>query len=910
MKELFEDGKKIAWHSLEFEDVFQKLQSSKKGLSKEEATKRLKEFGLNKLPTQKAPSILKIFFSQFTNPFIFILLAAAGFSLFLKAWNDLFFILAVIVLNSIVGTWQENKAEKSAAALKNLLKIQSLVRRDDFEKEVNASNLVVGDVVFLESGLKVPADIRLFEEQNLKVDESLLTGESEAVLKDLKLAKEDTEVNRRTNMVFAGSTITSGRGWGVVVETALRTEVGQIADVIIETSRSKPPLIIRMEDLTKKLSFIILFFCLVLAILALSKGMPTTEIFFLVVALAVSAIPEGLPVCLTVALSVATSRMSKRGVIVRKLTAVEGLGSCTMIASDKTGTLTVNEQTAKLVRLANLKDLKVSGEGYNGEGEIEGINDLNDDEKERLENVIKSSVIANESFLDEKNGKWEHHGDSVDVAFLALGHKWGLNVEKFREGIETLFQIPYESERRYAGEIYREGDKNIIAVKGSVNKMLEFSSHSSLTDFDKDELEKSGIELAKQGFRVLAVASGEFKEDIPSDLKDLDEEKITDLEFLGFVCFVDPLRSESKEAIDKCRKAGIGVKMITGDHPETALYISKEIGIAKDKDDVVSGSVLGDDRSLTPEFLDLVANTKVFANVTPMQKLRIIDGLVKLGHFVAVTGDGVNDAPALRHANIGVAMGSGTDIAKEASTMIVLDDNFSSIVNGVEEGRFAYSNVRKVVYFLISSGMAEIGIFILAIIFSSFILPGELILPFTAVQLLWLNLVTDGIQNIALAFEKGEPGEMKKKPRPPKEGIFNGLMIKQTLLAGLIMGITSFAVWGYLIVVDGRALVDASNIALMLMVLFQSAHAFNARSESRSMFSIPLKNNLILIFGVIGAQALHIFASYNPFFQRTLGTQPISFRDWISLLSFASLVIIGVELFKLIRRSKHKKKDK
>ncbi len=902
MKELFEDGKKIAWHSLEIKEVFKKLKTSKNGLSEDEANKRLEGFGLNILPSPKVPSVFKIFISQFTNPFIFILLAAALLSLFLHEYNDLFFILIVILLNAFVGTWQENKAEKSAAALKNLLKINSLVKRDNFETEINAANLVVGDIVFLESGLKVPADIRLFEVQNLKVNESLLTGESEAVNKNLDILNENSSLNKRTNMVFAGSTISSGRAWGVVVETALRTEVGQIADIISSSSKTKPPLIIRMEDFTKKLSFIILFFCFVLAGLAFFKGVPASEIFFLTVALAVSAIPEGLPVCLTVALSVATSRMSKRGVVVRKLTAVEGLGSCTMIASDKTGTLTVNEQTAKLVYLPNNLSLNVSGQGYNGEGQIEGVNNLSEKESIVLEKLIKTATIANEAFLLKKEEKWESHGDSVDVAFLALSYKWGLDIEKYKNETNKIFSIPYESERRFAGTIFENKGKNYISIKGSVNKVLEFSNNSSLTEFSREKFLSTGINLAKKGYRVLALALGEYKNDIPKNLNNFNENDIKNLEFLGFVCFIDPLRAESKEAINKCRQAGIGVKMITGDHPETALYISKEIGIAGSSDDVISGETLGDDKNLTPEFLELVSKTKVFANVTPIQKLRIIDALVKLGYFVAVTGDGVNDAPALRHANIGVAMGSGTDVAKEASTMIVLDDNFSSIVSGVEEGRFAYSNVRKVVYFLISSGMAEIGIFILAIIFSSFILPGQLVLPFTAVQLLWLNLVTDGIQNIALAFEKGEPGEMKKKPRSPKEGIFNKLMISQTLIAGMIMGLTTFAVWTYLIVIDGRDVLSASNIALMLMVLFQSAHAFNARSESRSIFKIPLKNNLILIFGVIGAQALHIFASYNPFFQKTLGTQPISARDWVFLLSFASLVIIGIEIFKYFRR--------
>jgi magnesium-transporting ATPase (P-type) len=890
----------LNWYSLEIKDIFKQLKSSVSGLSSEEAKIRQAEFGRNVLPSRQAPSVWLIFIHQFFSPLIYILIFAGLISIFLKEWADAGFIFAVILLNSIVGAWQENKAEKSAAALQNILKIKTLVRRDNIEQELSAEELVVGDIVFLESGYKVPADIRLFESRNLSVDESFLTGESKAVLKKEDKLKDKLTLNKRLNLVFAGSTIFSGRAWGVVVETGLKTEVGKIAGIINSATKTKPPLIIRMEKFTKKISVIIVFLCLLLALAAMSKGMSGTDTFFLVVALAVSAIPEGLPVALTVALSVATTRMSKKNVIVRKLTAVEGLGSCTMIASDKTGTLTVNQQTAKLIYLASGASLTVSGEGYNGEGEMEGSNKLSSGDKNILNETITSIVLANEAKLYQKQKKWHHHGDSVDVAFLSLAYKAKLDFDNLAKNTKSVLEIPYESIRRYAGKIYEREGKNYLAVKGSVDRVLDFCQFKNAKT-EANAIREKGIELASLGYRVLAVASGEYNFEIPANSDDFLENEVKGLKFLALVCFMDPLRKESKEAISKCRQAGIGVKMVTGDHPATALFIAKELGIAVNEDDVIEGDKLGEINEITPEFLDLVDRIKVFAGVSPFQKLKIVKALVKLGHFVAVTGDGVNDAPAMKQANIGVAMGSGTDVAKETSLMIVNDDNFASIVSGIEEGRFAYSNVRKVVYFLISSGAAEIGIFLIAILASSWLPFENLVLPLAAAQLLWLNVVTNGSQHIALAFEAGEKGEMKKKPRPPKEGIFNDLMTKQTLVSGGVMAIVSSITWFYLIK-TGASAQYASNYVLMLMVLFQSMHAFNCRSEYISVFKIPIKKNYFLIFGVLIAQSIHIAATYNPFMQRTLQLEPIKLDDWIMLLILASSVLWAMEIFKAMQR--------
>jgi P-type Ca2+ transporter type 2C len=896
------ENSNVNWHSLDIKDVFKKLNSAEEGLSSSECAQRQKEFGLNKLPEYKKPNFFIIFLRQFLSPLIYILIIAGGISLVLKEWVDSIFIFAVILLNSILGAWQENKAEKNAAALKNLLKIKAYVRRHGVEKSISAEELVVGDVVFLESGDKVPADIRLFEIKNLQIDQSFLTGESELVSKDVFKLKKDTLTNKRSNMVFAGSTVVSGRAWGVVVEVGLQTEVGKIADIVTSSQKTKPPLILRMEKFNKNISFVILFCCFLLAVIAMKQGMIFSDAFFLVVALAVSAIPEGLPVALTVALSVAATRMSKKNVIVRKLTAVEGLGSCTMIASDKTGTLTVNQQTAKIIYLASDKEVFVSGQGYNGVGELENKKDLNKNDIQILENTAKSIVLANEGRLWRSKKVWHHHGDSMDVAFLSLAYKAGFSIDEINSSHETLLEIPYESEKRYAAKIYRDSsDGGVkVSVKGSVEKILEFSSYINIDGkkikIDKKKIKEKGIELASRGYRVLAVAEGEFLIKEKLNTENFNDNKIKDLNFLSLICFIDPLRKESRDAVIECKRAGVGVVMITGDHPVTALFIAKELGIAYSMNDVVDGEKLGVfENEITPEFLKIVSEKKVFAGVAPLQKLKIVDALVKLGHFVAVTGDGVNDAPALKRANIGVAMGSGTEVAKETSTMIVIDDNFSSIVKGVEEGRFAYDNVRKVVYLVISCGAAEILIFILAIVLG---MP----LPLFAAQLLWLNVVTNGIQDISLAFEPGEKGVMDRPPRPPKEGIFNRLMTQEVLISGLLIGLVCFVVWWYLLNILGWAENSARNFLLMLMVLFQNIHVLNCRSETRSVFKMPIKKNIILFFGILMAQGLHIFATYNPFLRRALQTEPVSLREWVYLFLIASSVLWTMEVFKIIKR--------
>ncbi|MFO7657600.1 MAG: HAD-IC family P-type ATPase, partial [Bacteroidales bacterium] len=818
--------------------------------------------------------------------------------------KDAIFIFLVIFINSGLGTYQEYNAEKSAAGLQSMIKIKARVKRDGKETELDSEVLVPGDIIMLESGLKVPADIRLLETSNLSVDESFLTGESIAAKKNRGTLRPDLAVSERTNMAFAGSTVMSGRGMGVVVTTGIHTQVGQIAKDVTESVSAKPPLVLRMEKFIKQISIFIIAISVILAVILRINGMDFASIFFFVVALAVSAIPEGLPVALTVALSIATKRMSKRNVIVRKLTAVESLGSCTVIASDKTGTLTVNEQTAKKIILPDGKSFSIDGEGYNGNGKVfdDAIPDKEIDYNYNslVYSINKTGVLANEGSLNSENGKWTYYGDAMDVALLGMSYKLGIGPDNILADYKLVDKISYESERKFSAVFFDKNGETHIAAKGAVETILGFCSAMAVgekvKDIDKGHVMKQVEEMASKGYRLLAFAGGEFRDFKKKEY--YEDTNITNLVFYGLVCFIDPLRPEAKESVLKCKKAGIKVIMITGDHPSTAKTIAQELEITTGNQEVVTGQMLAESgASDSPGFEKLVSSASVFARVSPTQKLEIVDTLIRKGEFVAVTGDGVNDAPALKRANIGVAMGSGTDVAKEIGSMIVIDDNFSSIVSGVEEGRFAYDNVRKVIYLLISTGAAEVIFFIVSIL-------AGLPLPLLAVQLLWLNLVTNGIQDVALAFEGGEPGAMLRKPRKTNEKIFNPLMIKQTIVSGLAMGAVAFGLWFWLIRYQEMNEVHARNIVLLLMVFMQNFHAFNCRSETISVFRVPLKRNIILVFGVLIAQGIHILSMQIPFMQNILRVEPITPAEWFQVLVLAIPMILIMEIFKYLNKEK------
>ncbi|OIO02454.1 MAG: ATPase [Elusimicrobia bacterium CG1_02_56_21] len=882
------------WYSLSVEDVFKGLSAAEDGLSAAEAVVRSEKYGPNSLPSRKPPSAAVIFIRQFLSPLIYILIAAAAASLLIGEPADAVFISAVILLNSLIGAYQEWKAEMSAVALQELLRIKVRVLRGGAPVIIDSARLVPGDLVLLESGNKVPADLRLFRAKGLFADESLLTGESAPAEKNTLPVYGKKGISGLDCMAFAGTSIMSGRGAGIVTATGFFTEVGKIAQAVTSTVSAKPPLLVRMEKFSRQVGYGVLFACSLLALVELSRGASLSGVFFIAVALAVSAIPEGLPVALTVALSIASSRMARRSVIVRRLAAVESLGSCTVIASDKTGTLTVNEQTVRLLILPTGETFRVSGEGYSGDGEVspEGGGGISAGARVMLEEMSEAAVLCNEADLHFSGGKWSGQGDSMDVALVALAYKLGLDPYAIRKKYSTTGDIPFESERKFSAVFYRLDKGGGVSVKGAVETVTGYCAGPGNSGLSAEAMEEKAGELASKGYRVLAVAKGAITGH-PARGGDGGPD-IPPLQLLGLAGFMDPARPEAKDAVQKCRSAGVQVLMVTGDHPATALFIAHELGICGDREAVVTGAAL--EESGPPdskEFEARVASARVFARIAPLQKLQIVEALIKAGHFVAVTGDGVNDAPALRKANIGVAMGSGTDVAKDTGEMIITDDNFASIVGGIEEGRFAYDNVRKVIYLLISTGLAEIVLFTLAI-FSG--LP----VPLAAVQLLWLNLVTNGIQDVALAFEGGEPGAMLKPPRKPSEGVFNRLMVAETLVSGSVMGITAYAAWLFLLtsgVQEGRA----RNLILLLMVLLENVHVFNCRSETVSAFRIPLRRNLLLIAGVVSAQGIHIACMHLPFMQKVLGIAPVSYSDWLAVLAPALLLPVVMEVFKAAR---------
>jgi magnesium-transporting ATPase (P-type) len=877
------------FHKQPVDFLLQKLGSSDQGLTQTEAENRIKQTGLNKLPQAKRTTLFMVVLHQFISPLIYVLIAAGLVSLFIKEYEDAVFIFLIIVINAVLGTIQEWKAETSAASLQELVKTQAKVVREGQTSLLDAEFLVPGDLVLVESGMKVPADIRLISCTNLHTEESILTGESLPIAKHEKVLTESSlPIGDRINMLFAGTTIMSGRGRGLVVATGLQTEIGTIAQTVTDTRQEKTPLVKRMERFARWVSLIVVIASASIFLIGYLHDIPAIEMFFVAVAVAVSAIPEGLPIAMTVALAIGSSRMAKRNVIIRKLSAVEGLGSCNFIGTDKTGTLTVDQQTVKKIILADGTEYEVTGAGYNGVGEIlHQSQSVVNQQIPDLHRLIEAVVICNEADLQLNQGNWSYQGDAIDVAFLALSWKYGLTIQEIRNSLHIIKEIPFESERKYAAVIYREPDaKRIAAVKGALELVLEFCSNA-----DANKVTSKANELASQGYRVLAVASGNVDEHL----------ELKGLNLLGLAALIDPLKPEAKEAVTFCHEGGIRVAMITGDHPATALSIARELGIASSEHDVITGQELGLRKGKHDEaFGKRLEGKTVFARVSPVQKQHIVAHVRDQRNFVAVTGDGVNDAPALKTADIGVAMGYGSDVAKEASDIIVTDNNFASIAAGIEEGRYTYGNLRKIIYMLISTGAAEIVMVFLALL-------TNLPLPFMAVQLLWLNLVTNGTQDISLAFEKGERHVLSEPPRKPKQGFFDRLMISQSLVAGGVMTLLTFGLWYHLLNNLHFEEAEARNLILLLMVLLQNFHVLNCRSERSSIFSIPFFGNPLAILSILVAQGIHIASMHIPFMQELLGIQPVQMEDWFKLLLTASLILVVMELFKWIYARRRKR---
>ncbi|MBF2055454.1 MAG: cation-transporting P-type ATPase [Candidatus Sericytochromatia bacterium] len=651
-------------HHLPQETLLEELQTSHRGLSTNEADRRLSQYGPNRLPKGRKVTLLQIILHQFMSPLIYVLIAAAILSVVIHEYIEAVFIVLVISINAIIGSIQEWGAESQASALQDMIKVEVRLRRDGSERMHSAEELVPGDIVLLESGMKVPADIRLLESNQLLTEEAALTGESLPVDKQAgNLTKAELPIGDRSNMLHAGTTVMRGRGLGIVVNTGKQTEIGQLAQAVAQSGKSETPLLKRMERFAGRITQVMLAASVLVVLIGLLRDYTLVQIFFISVALAVSAIPEGLPISMTIALSIGSLRMSKRHVIVRQLAAVEGLGSCTWIATDKTGTLTVDQQTVRQVLLPDGTHLQVGGEGYNPDGEIQTLSGAHAwRETEGLQLLLTSLSLCNEARLYADGENWKHQGDAIDVALLALVIKAGQEPDALRQQTKIVHEIPFESENQYAAVYFETPAGLQLAIKGATEALLPY-----LPAAQRQALSDQAHQLASEGFRVIAVA-GQTLKAVP--------EHLPELVFQGFIALIDPIKPEALDAVRRCHEAGIEVSMITGDHPATALAIARELGIAHSEADVITGAALGEAKDIAdPAYLQTLANKRVFARVSPKQKQQIVEGLTQLGHFVAVTGDGVNDAPALKKAHIGVAMGYGTDVAKEAASIIVTDNN-------------------------------------------------------------------------------------------------------------------------------------------------------------------------------------------------------------------------------------------
>ena len=868
-------------------------------LTEAEAAASLARHGPNAIPETRPPSILAVFLRQFLSPLIYVLLAAALVAFLLGDLRDALFIGAVLLINGTVGTVQEYSANKAAAALRRLEQPVASVIRDGVRRQLDSRRLVPGDLVLLEAGFRIPADVRLIECEDFHCDESLLTGESAPVRKvHIEQAAARPPEDRR-GLAFAGTTATRGRARGIVTATGPATQIGRIAEEIGKRPISRPPLIIRMERFAGNIAISVAVAIAALMLAGVARGMAAPDLFMLAVGLAVSAIPEGLPVAISVALAIGMRRMARVNVIVRKMAAVESLGSCTMIATDKTGTLTMNELTVTDIFLPDGTELKCdAGDDIDACTIYSPHPDIRD-ARARASELLVAAALPNEGNLVRGPDGWRGTGDTVDVALLTVVRKGGLAHERVREHHPLVSRIPYEPDRRYAASFHRAGERIKIFVKGAPETLIAMSDRmqveGGIVPIDSAALQHQQRALAARGLRVLAFAEGEVSAEPAGGLH---HGHLVSLNFLGLAGMQDPVRPEVPSAIADCRRAGVEVAMITGDDPRTASAIAAEAGLAFAPDQVVTGDDVQKAEAQGSAELDrLTRHARIFARVEPAQKLSIVLSMARGGHFVAVTGDGVNDAPALRHAHVGVAMGlKGTDLAKESADIVIADDNFASIVRGIEEGRVAYSNIRKVIFMLVSTGVAEVILFLLAI-------PLGLPMPLLPVQLLWLNLVTNGIQDVSLAMERSEGDELTYPPRRPGEPIFDAVMIRRIWRSAAVMGVGSFACF-YWLIAQGYTEDMARNLVLLLFVLFENFQTLNSRSEHRSLIGRSFFANPFLLIAVATAQGLHIAAMYIPGLNDTLGLQPVSLADWGMLMLLASSILVVMEVDKWWARRK------
>jgi magnesium-transporting ATPase (P-type) len=887
---------RMKWYRLDEREVFKQIGTSEEGLTEAEAKNRLQKYGPNKLPEVEGISRLKIVLHQFTSPLIYILLAAGIVTAILGEYIDTGVITFVLILNAIIGYLQEYKAETSVRALKSMVVSRARVVREGKEKEIATEDLVQGDIVLLASGIKVPADLRLIRTIELKAEEAALTGESIPVEKMTKpIAEENLTPGDQKNMVFMGTIIVNGRGRGIVVETGQKTILGQIAREVKELSVTETPLQQKIGKFAHFIGLLVLGSAIAISAIGVFLGMTIAEIFKIAVAASVATIPEGLPIVVTVTMAIGIRRMAARNAIIRKLPAVETLGSTTVICSDKTGTLTKNEMTVKAI-YDGQHAYEVTGSGYDPKGEI--LHDWESCDKVTLEGLcglLRTGMLCNESNLYEEDGQFKVDGDPTEGALIVSAMKVGLVPEEEKKLFPQISILPFESDRGFMATLHQHDGKKIIFVKGAPERVIEMCSQTSSGDpFDKKKVLETADHFAWDGMRVLAMAYKEARDDL-SELSHQDMAE--NLIFAGMQGMIDPPRPEAINAVKGCGEAGIRVAMVTGDHAVTASAIGKMMGITREKSEVLTGREL--ETMSDEDLFNKVEDTTIFARVSPHHKLRIVQQFMSHDEVVAVTGDGVNDAPALKAAHIGVAMGkTGTDVAREAADMLITDDDFASIFHAVEEGRVVFDNIRKVILFLIPTGFAAIISILLAMVLN---LP----IPYVAAQLLWINLVTNGLQDVALAFEPGEKDVIKRKPRHPKEGIMSRLMYERSILVGLI--ISAGIIYNFVSALnDGVSLERARTIAVTTMVLFQFFQAWNSRSEWQSVFKINPLSNPFLFYSMVAAFLAQVAVVYIPPLQWVFRTEALSLADWVQIGMISLTVVIAVEVDKAIRRYKRR----
>ncbi|MBI2232994.1 MAG: calcium-transporting P-type ATPase, PMR1-type [Candidatus Aenigmarchaeota archaeon] len=872
------------WYKMSAADALKALETNAKGLRATEAASRLQKYGLNELQEAKKTPSWVLFLNQFRDILVIILIAAAIISAVLREFLDAFVILIVIVLNAIFGFVQERRAENALEALKKLSSQKAQVFRDGKTEIIDSKELVPGDIIILNVGDKVPADCRVIEEFNLKVDESVLTGESVPVSKNIDTIKTDAPVAERRNMLFSGTAIVYGRCIAVAVETGMLTEFGKIASILQQEDQAKTPLKQKLEVFGKQLSLIILGICVIIFALGIWQGKDIVDMFLTAVSLAVAAIPEGLPAVVTITLAIGLLRMAKRNVIVRKLASVETLGSTTVIASDKTGTLTMNQMTVRKL-YANDEIFDVTGQGYDPSGKfIESGKEISANED--MKRLLSIGLLCNDAKIEK-----EVIGDPTEAALVVSARK--AKIPDLRETNKRIAEAPFDSQRKMMSVVCSTDSGRVMYTKGAVEEVLKRCSGfyhrgkvERLTEEDKKRILSINEQFAKQALRVLGFATK-----IVSEGTKVVEEGLI---FAGMQAMIDPPRSEVKDALEKCDQAGIKVLMITGDHKETAIAVANELDMLKDRK-VLTGSEL--DKLSDAEYLKIVNDIAVYARVSPEHKVRITEALKKKGHIVAMTGDGVNDAPALKKADIGIAMGiTGTDVTKEASSMVLTDDNFASIVAAVEEGRGIFDNIKKFINYLLAANIGEVLIMLLAILLFKDS-AGLFVLPLLPLQLLWVNLVTDTLPALALGVEPIERDVMKRKPRNPKEKVMNRESMNLIIFASLLMAAATLL--QFYIEFSTEGLEKARAVAFTTIVLTELFIALSVRSHM-PLHKIGIFSNKKLLVAVLVSFALQLAVLYVPFLNPIFDTVPITVEEWAGILAVSLLVFAALEARKII----------